>query len=191
MSDSIAPKSVGLNVRMNENAAARLIKAGVKLVEKSVETMQAQATTRAAEARDLGVKNGVRTDASGNVQFDSGRKLWGDDGLVLGLTSQIPADLAAAGYVLEKAYIAHKAGDRMCQLRLWWSKAPETAFATTPAMQVQFDALLASAFEHVHGFSNPDGSLTLNLSHRVDGPPSSSVKTVRFTPDGTVTAARV
>ncbi len=182
---SIAPTSFGINLRINEKAAGRLMRTGVELREKSVGKMQEQANARMAEAQANGSGNGLRVDGSGNVQADSGTKIWGTDGLALGLLSEVPAELLAAGYVLERVYIEHKTGDKMCQLKLWYSKGEEAVpFSVSPAMQGEIDAVLASAYEHVHGFSNPNGSVTLNLSHRVDGLPPATVKKLSFSETG-------
>jgi hypothetical protein len=128
--------------------------------------------------------NGVRTDAAGNKQADSGRKVWGDNGLILGSVSRILQDFKVAGYVLENIFLQPKDGDRMYQLKLWYAPGAQSSeVGSLPEVAAEIQKILDVPHEHVHGYENPDGTGTLNLSHRVDGPPKGKVKFIRFAPD--------
>ena len=164
---------------------------GINVGNLSAEAIQAQTAKRAAEALANGVVNPIRIDGSRNAQADSGRKLWGNDGLSLGSLGALPRDLNAAGYTFTKAYLTKKEGDRMYSLRMWWEKTDAPPLAVSDDAKELFDAILGSAFEHVHGFVNPDGSMTINPSHRVDGTPRGTVKLLHFAADGNVTYERV
>jgi hypothetical protein len=157
---------------------------GVKVGFKDQARVAVQVQKRVEEGRQVGLnaERYRRKDAAGNRQADSGRAIW-EGGLTLGSLQRLPADLEAAGYRLERCYLQQKQGDSMFALRLWFGTAGEPAVLSAEA-ESEVGKLLGSAWEHVHGYLNPDGTATVNPSHRVDGPPKGRVKFVRFTAEG-------
>lgn len=179
---------VGINVRINPNAAQRLMAAGIGVGFRNAEKIAAATEARAVEGE--GPANRLRTDGAGHKQADSGTKVWGDQGLILGTLANVVADLEAAGYKLVTTYLQKKEGDRMFQFRLWFSKDETVGkIELSSEAQAEIGTILGQAYEFVHGYHNPDGTATVNPSHRVDGPPKGNVKLVRFTPETGFTAA--
>lgn len=179
---------VGINVRINKNAAERLMDNGVVVGFRNAEKIAAATEARATEGE--GPDNRLRTDAAGHQQADSGHKVWGDGGLILGSLQDLVADLQAAGYKLVTTYLQRKDGDRMFQFKLWFAKDDSVGtIELSPEALAEIGTILAQAYEYVHGYHNPNGTATVNPSHRIDGPPRGKVKQVRFTPETGFTVA--
>lgn len=181
-------RSIGLNFRINPKAAQRLMANGISVGYKNAEAIAAATEKRAVEGE--GPANRIREDGAGHRQADSGHKIWGDEGLILGSLASIVEDLAAAGYKLERIYLQQKQGDKMFQFKLWFGMNGEIgSIELSPEAMAEIGNIVAAAYEFVHGYENPDNTATLNPSHRVDGPPKGTVKQVRYNPETGITAA--
>ncbi len=183
-----------INCRVNPNGAQVLMAAGVKVVNQSIERTEQVVQRHAAEAAAIGRDGfrGNRTDTAGNRQADSGVPLFGWDpkGRQLVSMRTMVADLEAQGYRLVSVNLRKKDGDTMFSLFVKFQKPGEGVTVTEigSGAQVAIDRQIHSVFEHCHGYRNPNGSVTINVSHRVDEAqvPSTAIRDIRVRPDGRI-----
>lgn len=180
-----------LNIRVNPRVAQRLMAAGVTVVNQSRERGEqvVQRHVEQAEAAGRDAFRGGRTDQTGKRVADSGIPLfgWNELGRQLVCLKYVIADLGAMGMRIVSTNLRQKQGDNMLS---WFVKfqVGEAAQIGGSVLAVELGQALGSVYEHVHGYRNPDTSVTINPSHRIDEHqvPDDAIYDLRILPDGHV-----
>lgn len=194
------PSKVMFNIRLNEGQAGKLIRAGVRLVERDRHQDAQLRAAQEEEARANGRDpfRGNRTDATGIKRPDSGTPVfgWKAEGrqmVTLGLALQdVQAEDGGLGMLLTDIHLVRKDGDRMYSLRLTFM--PESSVEETAEVSDGAEAVLEYAatrtFEHLHCFRNPDGSLTINSAHALSPEEVRPRFDMRIRADGSIRCER-
>lgn len=184
------PVRVGLKIRVNENRMRAMIAAGFELVQRDTRRTTQIIEKHEAAAAERGVEayRGGRTDATGVPQPDSGTPIftWGKEGRVNVTLAQFEANMTQNGFVLSNVNVLRKTGDHMGFLCLWYvpASAEITPVVLTTKQRAEIEPLLGSVYGHLHGFRNPDLSMTFNAAHREQVP---AERVLRIDPEWSVT----
>jgi hypothetical protein len=179
------PSLVLLNVRLSPKNAADYTALNIKLVDRSVQDDAAIRAQHVAEAAENGVDamRGKRIDATGVASPDSGTPVfgWNPTGDPVTL-AKIWDDLVKAGVVITDIHLMRKPNDRMLFLRITFSQA-DRGIEIGHDLAAALTRTLGSVYEHVHAFRNPNGSMTVNPSHRINNA-ESGFRTLRIDAEG-------
>lgn len=161
-----------VRIRLNPRWAERLQEAGVDLILRSLEDERRLIERKKTEAESVGREpfRGERKDATGTLQPDSGKSVFGWDqrGRENVSLAFLERDLEKVGFVLAGANLMQKEGDRMYFLYLTFeSSGRETPLAPSREVMAMIRQLLGRFYGNVHAFKNPNGSCTVNPAHAV------------------------
>lgn len=180
------PRIVLLRIRINQNWVGKLKAAGIPMQTRTSaqEYQIIRRHTEQAVAVGRDAFRGQREDAVGFKRPDSGTPIftWDPQGRVSVDLAMVREDLERNGFKLGRVDLLQKEGDRMGYLCFWY--APDREPCKLVGTQgIVIDTLLSKVYEHLHGFRNPDGSMTFNAAHMLESP---AERTLRISPDWSV-----
>lgn len=106
-----------------------------------------------------------RIDCVQYIRYDTGRQLFGKEGIQRATVASLPADLLKAGYILVDAKITQKEGKfNSCafNLRLHFEPNALDPFQPTLECRTEIQRILMQSWMYVHVWENPDTSCTIN-----------------------------
>ncbi len=107
-----------------------------------------------------------RIDCVRYTRYDTGRPVFGKDGIKNASISMLASDLMQAGYVLVDAKIKRKEGKygkQSFNLRFHFEPNATDPFQATAECQTKMKEILAQSWMHAHVWENPDTSSTINV----------------------------
>jgi hypothetical protein len=178
------PDAVLIKIRVNPKRQQRLKGVGIKFnirtiakehrIIRSHEDQAATIRGTDAKASERDAYRGQRTDAGGTAQPDSGTPIfgWDKEGRRFVSICEAVSDLQKHGFVLQDVHMYQKETEQngMAFLCFWFKPGVEP-FAFTAESRRECYILLNSVYGHVHGFRNPDRTMTFTAAHLEDEAP--------------------
>ena len=107
-----------------------------------------------------------RVDCVQYTRYDTGRPVFGKEGVQNASIANLFADLVRANYVFVDAKVTKKEGKygtTAYNLRLHFEPSATDPIHLSPTCRIEIDRILAQSWEHAHVWENPDASCTVNV----------------------------